>query len=91
MKSLKFIFLFIFDIITCYGYDMNIIEITQDNDKLFYDSNYSIIYYYNDKFPEHKKIISEYCSASKLLKLQNLPYQFFIMNVKQYGTLKELH
>ena len=89
MKSLKFIFLFIFDIITCYGYDINIIEITQDNDKLFYDSNYSIIYYYNDKFPEHKKIISEYRNASKLSKLQNLPYQFFIMNVKKYGTLKE--
>ena len=86
MKTYTFIFLIISSFIICDKED--VIEINQENTQFFNTTKYSIVYFYNKKLPEHKKIIKEFNKAGHLSLDQNLPYKFFKVDVQKYEKMK---
>ena len=86
MKMYTLIFLIILSFIIC---DEDIIEINQENTQFFNTTKYSIVYFYNKKLPEHKKIIKEFNKAAHLSLDKKLPYKFFKVDIQKYDKIKE--
>ena len=86
MKMYTLIFLIILSFIIC---DEDIIEINQENTQFFNTTKYSIVYFYNKKLPEHKKIIKEFNKAAHLSLEKKLPYKFFKVDIQKYDKMKE--
>ena len=87
MKMYTLIFLIILSFIICD--DENIIEINHENTQFFNTTKYSIVYFYNKKISEHKKIIKEFNKAAHLSLEHKLPYKFFKVDTQKYEKIKE--